>query len=107
MQEAEDKAKGNPMGRNQKNLLLKMLNLRCLEDNHVEINVLQTDANSELVLRKVVRVIVLHLFALAIFRVMFLIVLYSKPKYFLTIFMYYLHYSSAKVTIANFISILH
>lgn len=45
-----EQGEGKSHGKKTKNLFLKMLNLRCLEDKHVEINVQQTGANSELVL---------------------------------------------------------
>lgn len=52
-------------------MLLKTLNLRCVEDKSVKINAQQVGGNSELMLRGVVRPIVLDLLSLVILREMF------------------------------------
>ena len=59
-------------------MLLKMLNLKCLEDNEMAISVQQVGKNSELMVRRVVETTASDLFSMVTFRVMFLIVLHIK-----------------------------
>lgn len=100
-------AEGKSIGKGRLNLLLKMLNLRCVEDQSVKINAQQVGGNSELMLRGVVRPTVLDLLSLVILREMFFNSFAHQTKYFLTIFTFYPYYSSARVSRATFIPILH
>lgn len=63
--------KGKSHGNGEMKFASEMLNLRCLEDNSVKINAQQVDGNSELMLRRVLRVTISDLFSLVILRITF------------------------------------